>query len=176
MPILGSNALTFAHRAGALYGRNAAISRWPTALTRCPKNSIHQTWRYASKKSAAAPRAHKLAVPSRRGGPTVSKATPTSLVNMVDGHWNPLAKKLASKASPSILYESQSKSFYVVSCYGVGLFCTAWAGWNAYDNFLAPPLPALEISDRVRIAMGITCVFMLAAAAFFFSRVSSGHA
>ena len=167
MPPLFNHALSFFRRVGPSY-RPGIVCRPKPTLCHWPRPGRFSHQPASSKAKSKGP-----SQPRHGMGKSVSKQPASPMLsatakNMVDGQWNPLAKRLASKSAPSILYESPSKSFYVLGCYAMGGICLGWAGFQLYDTIL---YPTHEVSLWIRNSMGGVCAFMALFGLYFTSKV-----
>lgn len=79
------------------------------------------------------------------------------------------ADLLATRKSPTLLFEASSRLWYTISCYTLGGFCLSYAGINFYWQYLYPPE---GIWKPTPILMGVICGFMLLSGVLFISKVS----
>ena len=67
------------------------------------------------------------------------------------------ASVLASRASPTLLYQAPSHTTYIIGSYAFGIFCLAYAGYNFNAQYLhAPP----GLAAWVPVAFGGVCFAM----------------
>lgn len=97
-------------------------------------------------------------------GKSASVALPSNLPA-----YQSFAQHLASRQSPTILYQSDSHTWFIVSCYLVGGFCIAWAGINFWNQYLYPLEGTPPSLSRM---MAVMCVGVLALGFWFIARVS----
>ena len=110
---------------------------------------------------------HQLAksfrVPQRVPKPSSKPALPYKST------FNAYTEKLASKASPTLLYEAPSHAFYKTGWIALGSFCLTWAVINWNNHYMHP----LEGTPAyMPIIMGTACVAMVAGAGWCFLKVS----
>ena len=67
-------------------------------------------------------------------------------------------RHLASRPTPTLLYEGTSSNTYPIICYGVSGFSLAYCAWHLYDIF-GVDHPGL--GNMVRVFMGTTCLVMM---------------
>ena len=83
--------------------------------------------------------------------------------------FNAYREQLASRTSPTLLYEGPSHAFYKTGWILLGGFCLTWAVINWNNHYMHP----LEGTPAyVPIIMGTTCVAMVAGAGWCFLKVS----
>ena len=87
--------------------------------------------------------------------------------------FNPLAKQLAARSSPTLLYQAASPVSYITGCYVMGGFCFAWAGVNFWNVIVSPPA---DLSLFVYGAMGGLCFLMCCFGAYCIYKVSQCRA
>lgn len=67
------------------------------------------------------------------------------------------ADTLASRKSPTLLYEAPSSTLYITGCYLFSTACFSIGGINFYNSYLHPPA---ELSSWLSVAVGGACVAM----------------
>lgn len=73
------------------------------------------------------------------------------------------AQTLASKHSPTLLYEAPTSNVYAVTCYGISGFCMLYGVWHFYDALLTPH-PGLWWV--IPYFMGGVCIFTIGAGVY----------
>ena len=79
-----------------------------------------------------------------------------------------LAESLASKPSPTLLYQAPSYVVYMTTCCLLGGFCFAWSVFNIYGTFISP---IGQPGHFVLVSMGITATLVLCLGGYVMSRV-----
>ena len=107
--------------------------------------------------------AKKVRVPQNIPKPASNTALPYKSA------FNAYTEQLASKASPTLLYEAPSHAFYKTGWIVLGGFCLTWAVINWNNHYMHP----LEGTPAyVSIIVGTACVAMVAGAGWCFLKVS----
>lgn len=105
--------------------------------------------------------AHKVAVPPRKSLKVPSRANQAAKPPLRKAAaYESLSNKLATRASPTLLYTAPSHRPYLVGCYTIGIFLTSFAGINYHTQYLVAPedLPSIT---RVSVSVGsfmLTCM------------------
>lgn len=120
--------------------------------------------RLAAKNTGYAYKVSKKISKSVKPEESASAALPSNLPA-----YESFAQHLASRQSPTILYQSDSHTWFIVSCYLVGGFCIAWAGINFWNQYLYPLEGTPPSLSRM---IGVICIGMLALGCWFIVRVS----
>lgn len=123
-------------------------SAWRTQQRRLPLQRFLATGKHTG------PTPGRTARPTRN---TVLKA-PSYLPNHAL-----YAQTLASKHSPTLLYEAPTSNIYAITCYGVSGFCMAYGVWHFYDALLTPH-PGLWWV--IPYFMGGVCIFTIGAGVY----------
>lgn len=84
--------------------------------------------------------------------------------------YNALAKSLASRSSPTLLYQATLPGLYMTLNYVLGGACFFYSGWHIYNTFLFP-VDGGQINGWLATAVTGTCVMMVAVGARFFHGV-----
>lgn len=120
--------------------------------------------RMTAKKPSHAQKSWKNITKSSKLGKPASVAP-----SKIPSAYQSFAQLLALRQSPTILYQAQSHTWFIVNCYVVSGFCFTWAGINFYNEYLYP----LEgIPPFLSVIMGGVCLFMVAIGGWFIVRVS----
>ena len=80
------------------------------------------------------------------------------------------AKSIASRSSPTLLYEAPSPVGYITTCYVLGAGCLVYAVFNFYTVYLHPPD---QLGFYLPVMVGGVCVFMALVGLWFISGVSA---
>ena len=78
------------------------------------------------------------------------------------------AESIASRSSPTLLYEAPSPVLFVATCYILGAGCLTYAGFNFYSVYLHPPD---QMGFYLPVMVGGVCVFMAFAGVWVISGV-----
>ena len=84
------------------------------------------------------------------------------------------AAKLAKKATPTLLYQSNSHVSYIVGCYIIGGGLVCMGTFNGYTNYIIPEselLGSRKVPGYVPTFVNVGAVFLIAAGAFICIRV-----
>ena len=114
------------------------------------RDNAHKNWKNSSK------------------SPILKKSTlPVPSTN--PSAYQSFAQVLGLRQSPTLLYQAESHTWFIVSCYLVGGFCFTWAGINFRNQYLYPLQGTPPVLSTI---MGGVCLCMVALGCWFMIRVS----
>ena len=165
-----------------LLPRSAQCCRHPSSIPlRIPRRLFSQGSPLLTAKKPNKPIVNKSSSHTSNISPpkAVSKiltksTTPTQSIPSITTPYRSYAAQLASKPSPTLLYESPTPLVHTTVCYLFGGFCIAYGAWNIYAQVLYP-LHGLgpfgtSLWAAIGVAMGFFGIWSISGVSSFSSR------
>ena len=130
-----------------LLPRSAQCCRRPSSIPlRLPRRLFSQGSPFMTAKKPNKPIVNKSSIhasntfPPKAASKVLTKSTThtTPPIPSVTTPYRSYAAQLASKPSPTLLYESPTPLVHTTVCYLFGGFCIAYGAWNIYAQVLYP--------------------------------------